>query len=67
NALISLKLIIEIENTLISIRNISSVREISVKETLVRDFSETENLLINSKITDLSILKNLIYTKTFSE
>ncbi|KLJ10337.1 hypothetical protein EMPG_14285, partial [Blastomyces silverae] len=62
NTSIFSELTIEIENALTFIRNISSVRK-----TLVRDYSETEDLSINSKIADLSILRNLIHTKTFSE
>ncbi|KLJ05822.1 hypothetical protein EMPG_10751, partial [Blastomyces silverae] len=53
------ELTIKIENTSTFIRNISSVKNI-----LIKDFSETEDFLINSKIISLLILRNLIYIKT---
>ncbi|KLJ11808.1 hypothetical protein EMPG_09232, partial [Blastomyces silverae] len=51
---------VKIENTVIFLKNITLVRENSVKEN-------SENLSTNLKITDLLILKNFIYTKIFSE
>ncbi|EGE78131.2 hypothetical protein BDDG_01068 [Blastomyces dermatitidis ATCC 18188] len=56
NTLNSLKLTVESDDPLTSIRNITTVREASVRNSL-------EDLLINPEITALLILKNLTPAK----